>query len=138
MKPFLHALALTAVVSCTPRPVPEPVPIEEPEPVDEQLGPPVAIAPQFAPPDSGTGCVASGETTELRGTILVKPFGKGADGIVLYDGDQSWVVSYDGEDRVLRSFHEVEVLARGRPCEKEEEAVDLPHFELKSLRAIGE
>ncbi len=123
--------------ACATPPPPEPDPEPAPEPL--KLGQPVAVAAQFPPSDSGIGCVATQDTTQLRGVIVVKPFGKGTDGAVLDDGEIEWAVSYDAEDdAVFESFDGVEVIARGRPCDKEGAAVELPHFELMSLRAIEE
>lgn len=133
LPPTLLALL---IAGCATPPPPEPEPVEPTESL--KLGPPIAVAPQFGNERAKPGCVPTGDTTELQGTIRVLPFGKGTDGAILDDGEQEWIVTYNAKDGVFESFNDFEVLARGRPCDKQFEAISGPHFEVRSLRAIEE
>jgi hypothetical protein len=81
----------------------------------------------------GYGCTPRGETLTLRGTIIVRPFGKGADGVVLRaDTDREWILSY-GAEGVLLEFAGDRVEITGRACDKGGQAMFGDHFDLATL-----
>jgi hypothetical protein len=71
----------------------------------------------------------------LEGTIVVRPFGKGTDGALLKTNADEWVVSYRAEGTLLE-MRDKRVLARGRACEKQGEAVHGKHFDLLTLTEV--
>jgi hypothetical protein len=81
------------------------------------------------------GCSASGPEQTLRGVVRVAPFGKGTDGAKLDDGHQRWVLSYRAEG-ALKQLDGKRVEAKGRPCNKEGQAIMGPHFDLLSVTAL--
>lgn len=81
---------------------------------------------------NGSGCTPTGEVLSLEGTIVIRPFGKGTDGALLKTKADEWVVSYRAEGTLLE-LRDKRVRARGRACEKQEEAVSARHFELLTL-----
>jgi hypothetical protein len=81
---------------------------------------------------NGPACIPKGETLSLEGTIVVRPFGKGADGALLKTSTEEWIVSYRA-DGVLRELQGRQVRARGRACDKQGEAVVGKHFDLTTV-----
>lgn len=81
---------------------------------------------------NGPGCTPKGEELSLEGTIVVRPFGKGADGALLKTNTDEWVVSYHAEGALL-ALRGKPTLARGRACEKQGAAVSGKHFDLTRL-----
>lgn len=94
------------------------------------VGQPVAVPLQFE-----TGCTPLGDTTELVGVVEMLDFGKGRRGVIIDDGEVKWVVSYNDES-VFAEWEKERVLARGRQCDKQGEAIKAYHFEVKSLRLV--
>ena len=127
---FVATVLATVAWSTPPPTVPEPV--EEPQ---LQLGEPVAVAPQFSP-DPSEGCAATESTRQIIGTIETFD-AKGRTLFILNDGDVRWVISYD-EESVFRDFENTEVLARGRRCDKQGDAVKAWHFDVRGLRVVLE
>jgi hypothetical protein len=80
----------------------------------------------------GAGCAPRGAEMTLRGRVEVRPFGKGTDGAVLKTADAEWVVSYRAQGPLL-TLHGRQVIASGRACDKQGEAVSGKHFDLMSL-----
>jgi hypothetical protein len=85
---------------------------------------------------SGLGCHPRGGAMALEGVVVVQPFGKGTDGAVLDTGTEQWVLSYRAEGALL-DLDGVRVVARGRACDKQGEAVAGKHFDLESLTEIN-
>lgn len=81
------------------------------------------------------GCSASGPEQTLLGVVRVEPFGKGTDGATLDDGHQRWILSYRAEG-ALKQLDGKRVEAKGRPCNKEAEAILAPHLDLRSVTAL--
>lgn len=81
------------------------------------------------------GCTASGPERVIRGSLHVAPFGKGTNGAYLREGETKWIVSYRAQG-VLLDLDGQAVEARGRPCNKQGQAVVGPHFDLTSLRRL--
>ena len=125
------------LTACPPKPIPQPDDERVERVPSESIGEPVAIPAQWDD-DPRIGCVAVGDTREIHGTVKLMDLGRGREGAVIDDGTVKWVVSYTAEDGVLEDFDGVEVLARGRKCEKQGQAVQAWHFQLRSLRAIGD
>src|SRR5262245_52409833 len=84
----------------------------------------------------GPGCTPKGEELALEGTILVRPFGKGADGAVLKTNTDEWVVSYRPTGALLE-MRGKRVVARGRACDKEGQSVVGKHFDLRTLTPVA-
>lgn len=83
---------------------------------------------------SGPGCAPFGETRTLRGRLVVRPFGKGSDGVMLRVHPQErWILSYRATG-VLRRLDGKRVEVTGRACRKEGEALYGDHFDLETLR----
>lgn len=83
----------------------------------------------------GLGCTPKGAVLALEGTIVIRPFGKGADGALLTTDVDEWVVSYRAEG-ILLEMRDKKVLARGRACDKQGEAVSGKHFDLSTLTEV--
>lgn len=94
-------------------------------------GEPVAVPLQFEP-----GCTPLGDTEEVLGVVEIISFGKNRDGVIIDDGAVKWVVSYNSEG-LFEDFEKEKVLATGRRCEKQGEAIKAYHFEVRSLRVIA-
>ncbi len=73
-----------------------------------------------------------GEPLTLSGTIVVRPFGKGTDGAVLKTDGGEWVISYRA-DGVVLALRDKRVVARGRACDKQGEAISGEHLDLLTL-----
>lgn len=138
-----HLLIITLLflVGCpTPAPVVEPddEPVEwgggDKSPKSDKsisvVGQPVAVAPQFE-----GGCTPLGDTEELVGVVTMMDFGKGRRGVIIDDGTNKWVVSYNDEN-VFADFEKDRVLARGRQCENQGDAIRAYHFDVQSLRLV--
>ncbi|MCA9713573.1 MAG: hypothetical protein H6713_07130 [Myxococcales bacterium] len=81
----------------------------------------------------GLGCVPRGEALTLRGTVLVRPFGKGTDGVFLrVAGGERWIVRYSA-DGVLRELAGARVIVTGRACDKQGEALAGPHLDIETI-----
>lgn len=128
----LLVLPLALALGCpTPR-TPDDAPTERRRSTtDEFVGEPVAVPPQFG----YGGCTPLAETELLEGEVVVMPFGKGTDGVVIDDGKTKWVVSYDASG-VFADFEKDRVVARGQQCAKQGAAVRAHHFEVMSLRVL--
>jgi hypothetical protein len=81
---------------------------------------------------NGPGCTPKGEVLSLEGTIVIRPFGKGTDGALLKTDKDEWVISYRAEGTLLE-MRDKTVLASGRACDKQGEAVAGKHFDLMTL-----
>ncbi|WAS96544.1 hypothetical protein [Nannocystis punicea] len=83
--------------------------------------------------DESSQCLPRGDVVELKGELVVEPFGKGADGarLVTADGER-WILTYGARD-VHRELAGKQVTARGRVCDKQDEAIVGPHFDATTL-----
>ncbi|MBZ5710480.1 hypothetical protein [Nannocystis pusilla] len=83
--------------------------------------------------DDGAGCRPHGDLVELKGVIVVEPFGKGIDGarLVAADGER-WILNY-GARGVYRELDGKRVTARGRACDMQGEAIMGRHFDPATL-----
>jgi hypothetical protein len=83
--------------------------------------------------DESSGCLPRGEVVEMKGRLVVEPFGKGADGARLITADgERWILTYGARD-VHRELDGKQVTARGRVCDKQGEAIVGQHFDAATL-----
>lgn len=83
--------------------------------------------------DPMIGCTPRGDTLTLRGTIVVRAFGKGSDGVVLQVGpSEDWILAYRAEGVLLEHDGE-HVEITGRACAKGGQAIFGDHFDLATL-----
>lgn len=83
--------------------------------------------------DPTIGCVPFGSTTRLRGVLRVRPFGrKGRGTELVLEGGEALVVAY-GETDQHRELEGVPVIATGRYCTKQLQAVSGQHFDIETL-----
>jgi hypothetical protein len=94
--------------------------------------------------DPDIGCVAKGKVVSLRGTLRPEPDiphhqrpGKGFGGtrLVLADGT-SLVVAY-GATRQHRRLAGKTIVARGRYCDKQKQALVSGHFHIHTFTVVG-
>ena len=72
----------------------------------------------------------------LRGRLIVRPFGKGTDGVVLrVSPREQWILSYRAEG-LLAALAGRRVEVTGRACDKQGEALAGPHFDLAALTEL--
>jgi hypothetical protein len=83
--------------------------------------------------DDGAGCLPHGEVVDLKGVLVVEPFGKGIDGarLVAADGER-WILNY-GARGVYRELDGKRVTARGRACDMQGQAIMGRHFDAATL-----
>lgn len=128
----IFVLPLVLLLGCpTPRKPDESVVRREQAPSSEFVGEPVAIQPQFG----YEGCTPIADNELLEGEVVIMPFGKDGDGVIIDDGKTKWVVSYEPTG-VFAQFEKDRVVARGRQCEKVGPRVRAYHFEVMSIRVL--
>jgi hypothetical protein len=83
--------------------------------------------------DGGSECLPRGEVVELKGKLVVEPFGKGSDGARLITAEgERWILTYGARGAFLELDGQ-QVTARGRVCDKQEEAIRGAHFDAATL-----
>ncbi|MDC0674493.1 hypothetical protein [Nannocystis radixulma] len=83
--------------------------------------------------EGGSECLPHGDIVELKGVLVVEPFGKGIDGARLVAGDgERWILNY-GARGVYRELDGKRVTARGRACDMQGEAIMGRHFDPATL-----
>ena len=84
---------------------------------------------------NGPGCLPKGAEMTLVGTIVIRPFGKGTDGVLLKTKSDEWILSYHSAEP-LSGLRGKVVRARGRACDKQGESAGRKHFDLSSLTVL--